>query len=131
MTEEELKDKIYQKQLDEELESVKEHLFVLEGKNVVPCKKLSDWGKLINNVKERTVAITIIDYYKVSTVFIGYQGFDSDEQGRPLVFETMIFNGDHELYCDKYGTWEDAEKGHEEAIKWVEQQDAIKQTGSL
>lgn len=109
------------KELDDALDKAGapcvKYMFVLDGKEVVPCKKLSDWGSLITNPKARIVAVTETDEYKVSTVFVGMQGFESDEEGRPCVFETMIFGGDHDGYCGRHSTWEKAEEGHEVAVK--------------
>lgn len=113
MTEEELKDKI-----DALSKPITKHLFVLDGKKVVPCRCLSDWGEMwTNNSKARTVAVTYANEYTVSTMFVGMESFEYDEKGNPLVFETMIFGGKHDEHCYKHGTWEDAELGHIEAVK--------------
>jgi hypothetical protein len=111
---------------DKATESSAKYLFVLDGKEVVPCKKLRDWSDLLLNPKARTVALTETDDYKVSTVFVGCQGFDNDEEGRPCVFETMIFGGEYDNYCEKYSTWEAAEKGHEEALRMIKEEKDIK-----
>lgn len=50
----------------------------------------------------------------VSTVFL--RGIDhSYGSGPPLLFETMVFpeNSLNELYCQRYSTWEEAERGHQ------------------
>jgi hypothetical protein len=31
----------------------------------------------------------------------------------------MIFGGDHDGYCERYCTWEEAEAGHQKAIELV------------
>jgi hypothetical protein len=36
-----------------------------------------------------------------------------------MVFETMIDGGEHDMYQKRYSTWEEAEKGHGEAIRLV------------
>lgn len=113
MTEEELKEKI-----DNEMEQTSKYLYVLDGKKVVPCKRAGDWSKLIQDGQARQVAVTHIGRgCNVSTMFFGMQAFENDDKGNPLVFETMIFGGENDGYCDKHGTWEDAELGHIEAIK--------------
>lgn len=51
----------------------------------------------------------------VSTVFLGLNhqwGY-----GPPLLFETMIFGGEHDQYQDRYSTWEEAEAGHKKACE--------------
>ena len=46
----------------------------------------------------------------VSTVFLGLDhAFDG---GTPLLFETMIFGGEHDEYQERYATWDEAEAGH-------------------
>jgi hypothetical protein len=50
----------------------------------------------------------------VSTVFTGldHQWRDGD----PLLFETMIFGGPLDQEQDRYSTWEQAERGHADAV---------------
>jgi hypothetical protein len=51
-------------------------------------------------------------------VFLGLDhqyGFN----GPPVLFETMIFGGKHDDYQDRYLTWDEAEAGHERAVKMV------------
>lgn len=48
----------------------------------------------------------------VSTVFLGLDhGFGS--KGGPVLFETMVFGGQHDGEMVRYQTWEEAEAGHE------------------
>lgn len=47
----------------------------------------------------------------VSTTFLGLE-HGHDDDGRPLLFETMIFGGTHNDYQERYATWERAERGH-------------------
>lgn len=52
----------------------------------------------------------------VSTVFLGVSS--SSDPG--MMFETMIFwPGDQDRYQKRYDTWDEAIKGHEEAIQKV------------
>lgn len=55
----------------------------------------------------------------VSTVFLGLDHQYGD--GPPLLFETMVFGGplDHEM--NRYSTWNEAEKGHQEMVERVSQ----------
>lgn len=47
---------------------------------------------------------------EVSTVFLG---LDHSWNGPPpLLFETMVFGGTHNQDCERYATWDEAEKGH-------------------
>jgi hypothetical protein len=38
---------------------------------------------------------------------------------RPYLFETMIFGGEHEGYCDRYATLGEAKAGHWNAVDLV------------
>ena len=63
---------------------------------------------------------TEIDDILISTVFTGVNSCWDDEQP-PLVFETRVFNGPMDGWCDRYSTWEEAEKGHQEIVEKVNQ----------
>jgi len=40
-------------------------------------------------------------------------------EGEPVVFETMVFGGKLDQECERYCTWEEAEKGHEAMIQRI------------
>jgi hypothetical protein len=50
----------------------------------------------------------------VSTVFLGMN--HNWGNGPPLLFETMIFGGEHDEYQERYATREEAIEGHERAV---------------
>jgi prephenate dehydrogenase len=62
-----------------------------------------------------------INGHFVSTVFLG---LDHSWLGQaPLLWETMIFsNSDLDQYQERYSSYEDALKGHEEALKLASKQ---------
>ena len=39
--------------------------------------------------------------------------------GPPLLFETMIFGGEHDQFQERYSTWEEAMAGHKKAVELV------------
>ena len=92
-----------------------------ENKNVIPAT-LFEWGEYLQNThEERIVKKENIDDYVISTVFIGlnhsYSGI------YPHIFETMIFKNGESIYCDRYSTWQEAEKGHlkaTEGVRWLQ-----------
>ena len=49
----------------------------------------------------------------VSTVFLV---IDHSRDGVPVLFETMIFGGPHDLFQRRYTSWDDAMTGHYEAM---------------
>jgi hypothetical protein len=87
-------------------------------------KEISDEEGLARRMREgeRRIDQTEIDDFRISTVFLG-MGSGSRE-GKPLIYETMIF-GDDEILEEKggyrrlYATEEEARTGHEEAIAWA------------
>lgn len=87
-----------------------------KNKEVVPCHNLLEWAKFFENIDNRIVALNIINKMRVSTIFMGVLCPPFD---KPNVFETIVFKGRKNIYCDRYSTWEKAEKGHKKAIEWI------------
>ena len=54
----------------------------------------------------------------VSTVFLMLDHSHAD--GPPILFETMIFGGEHDMYQDRYSTWDEAVEGHQVALDLVQ-----------
>jgi len=87
-----------------------------DGKTPEPVKDLdespSSWGQ------NKIVKQDHIEEIFISTVFLGldhsYNSF-----GPPILFETMIFGGEHDLYQERYASWGDAVEGHQNAINLV------------
>ena len=79
---------------------------------VIPDDEFPAGLMWLTNERKR-VASTKHGDVRVSTVFLGLDhGF---EGGPPVLWETMIFGGEHHDYQDRYTSWEDAEVGHETA----------------
>jgi hypothetical protein len=53
------------------------------------------------------------DGVEVSTVFLGLD--HAWGKGPPMLFETMIFGGEHDQYQERCSTWEQAEEMHRRA----------------
>ena len=100
--------------------------------NVIPCGA-DEFIRIYQNNDERRVAKTNVIHYQVSTVFLSMDhGFpwreESRENYQPLIFETMIFNqnleegefeGPHHDEQWRYHTWDEAVKGHWEAVRML------------
>lgn len=54
----------------------------------------------------------------VSTIFLGCTN-DIDALGRPLLFESIVSRGKHNVYTRLYATWNDAMAGHQEIAHMV------------
>ena len=93
--------------------------YILEGKDAKPAS-LMEWAKWLEAAgKDRQVVVTdISDDVRVSTVFLGLDHNYLDT-GPPLIFETLIFGGEHNGDMDRYSTYEEAEAGHEVMVKRV------------
>lgn len=99
--------------------------FILDtdGRTPVPCPNVLEWANWFEDA-DRVVAQIDRDGVRVSTVFLGIDHrFDAD--GPPLIFETMIFGGEHDEEQWRYSTWDEAMAGHEAAclVAWPEQYD--------
>jgi hypothetical protein len=90
--------------------------YVLDGKIPIVENDILKWAKFFES-NSRTVGDTHIGEVHISTVFLG---LDHSYIGPPLLFETMIFGGEHDDYQERYTTWDQAEKGHERAVELVE-----------
>lgn len=90
--------------------------YAMVGDKIVVCKDVVEWAKLFER-KNRTIAFNEIDGVRVSTVFLGIDHSYGD--GEPLLFETMVFGGDHDGFCDRYSTKKEAVKGHKRVVKIV------------
>ena len=88
--------------------------YILDGKTAVKCNDILKWAAWFEKA-DRRVAKTEKDDIRISTVFLGMN--HSFSKGPPLLFETMIFGGEHDRDLWRYSTWEEAEKGHLEACK--------------
>lgn len=93
--------------------------YILKGKTPVKTD-LMTWARSFEASAGRIVAQTgqgSGGKAWVSTVFLGLD--HSFGNGKPLLFETMIFGGDHDEYQERYSTWDEAEAGHRKACELV------------
>jgi|SRR3954469_11582606 hypothetical protein len=91
--------------------------YQLDGHDVVKVA-VHDWR--LESADQRRVAADEIGDARVSTVFLGLDHGYGD--GPPLIFETMIFGGQHDAYQERYSTWQEAEAGHKRAVVMVKQE---------
>lgn len=94
--------------------------YILDGHTPVVEPNLIKWANWMGTA-DRAVAKTNIGEVRVSTVFLGLDhGFGG---GKPLLFETMVFNGVMDGYMRRYSNWQDSEKGHQEIVKLVREKE--------
>jgi hypothetical protein len=77
-----------------------------------------DWEE-VNPTKKAVKQEHIGDVF-ISTGFLGLNhAWNSDI---PVLWETMIFGGEHDQYMDRYSSYEDALEGHQIALNLVNKQ---------
>lgn len=72
------------------------------------------WGNWFRDIEQRRIGDDKFNGVRVSTVFLGLNhNFGS---GEPVLFETMIFGGPLDNETWRYATYDQAERGHQEAL---------------
>lgn len=87
-----------------------------ENKKAIPCE-LHEWANNFENDENRIIMQEDIGPIKCSTVFLGLD--HSYKDGPPLIFETMIFGGEHDDYQTRCSTYEEALEMHKVAINLI------------
>jgi hypothetical protein len=95
--------------------------YISDGKIAVECEDLMKWGMWFETAK-RHVADEIVNGVRISTVFLGMDHSFND--GKPILFETMVFGGDLNGEMDRCSTWDEAVAMHETMVKRVSQEKA-------
>ena len=94
--------------------------YKLIGRLPVPVADLLEWASWFETA-DRHVARTDVGPLHVSTVFLGLDhSFSNFPDTTPILFETMIFGADTDgldHYCDRYASWDEAERGHAAAVE--------------
>lgn len=90
-----------------------------DGHSVRPAINYFEWRDWMETSPDRRVAKTMIDGYRISTIFWGIA-----EYGPNKHFETMLLEGDSssDLAAWRCGTRAEAEEQHERACAWVRAQ---------
>lgn len=89
--------------------------YVLDGHEIKTVDSVREWGEFFKK-RDRIVAQTSVGESFVSTVFIGIDHNWFDE-GPPILFETLIFNGPHDQDMWRYATWDEAKAGHDAVVE--------------
>lgn len=90
-------------------------LYVLTDEGVPwQCPDVSVWARWYETA-DRCVGETVHGQVRVSTVFLGIDHAFDD--GAPLLYETMIFGGEHDGHQDRCGDVHSAVKMHNAACK--------------
>ena len=101
--------------------------YILKGKRVYKAteKEWIDFNREVDlGLKSKQVAFdTVVPGVDVSTVFLGIDHNiryrEGDKRHTPIVFETMVFGGPLDLYCQRHATYTQAELGHKRMVEEV------------
>lgn len=90
--------------------------YILDGKTPVKCNNTLEWARWYETA-DRSVAFTELNGARVSTVFLSLS--HSFGEGEPLLFETMVFGGEHDGEMTRCSTWEQAEEMHKNMVQLI------------
>jgi hypothetical protein len=86
--------------------------YKLKGKKITVCDvKDIDY-------KNTSIIREVLENITISTVFLSLDHNHSGV-GKPVLFETMVFGGEHDQYQERYCTWNEAAKGHKRIVNMV------------
>jgi hypothetical protein len=89
--------------------------YILNEDGSISVVDLLTWAKWFE-VAQRHIAQDLLPGdVRVSTVFLGID-HNFALEGPPLLFETMIFGGEHDSYQDRYATRDESLVGHRKAL---------------
>lgn len=82
--------------------------------NPIATDNVLKWAQMFES-SDRVVAQTnVTDDIRVSTVFLGID--HGNGEGEPILFETIVFGGEHDGRTERYSTWNEAQKGHNNIV---------------
>ena len=81
------------------------------------------WTRFMTQPGARNVANTVTPAGEVSTVFLGldhrFTLYSTHDAPSPILWETLIFGGPHDGWCDRYSSLQQAQAGHAAAVRWL------------
>lgn len=95
--------------------------YILTANNqpvAVSITEAAQWME--DNPERKAVKQDHIDDKFVSTVFLGLDHSWNNKE--VILWETMIFGGEHDQYQERYSSYEDALEGHQKAINFIKQE---------
>jgi len=88
--------------------------YILKDGKPMPEPDIYKWGRWFESADRAVAKTTVSPDVYVSTVFLGID--HRFGVGPPMLWETMIFGGDHDQEIDRYTSLEDAKAGHEKMV---------------
>ncbi len=87
---------------------------ILKDRKVIPVKDVLEWANWFEKFNRTIGRMIVPGKGTVSTIFLGH---NMGVLGENNWFETMVFGGKFDGYCDRYETLEQAEKGHQRVVQ--------------
>lgn len=103
---------------------MRSHLYKLIDQTPVPVEDVLDWGLWWETADRIVKQEAATEGVSVSTVFLGIDhAFPGPRQPgyKPMLFETMVFGGTMNSYCERYSTWAGAEAGYKKVVEMVKE----------
>ena len=92
--------------------------YILEDGKPKPVSDVLEWSQWYEANREgHIVAQTELSGARISTVFLGLDR--SFGEGPPLIYETLVFDGPHDMEMDRCSTPEQAVAMHQKMVKKV------------
>jgi len=93
--------------------------YILDKENKPVKSTIIQYGEWIEaNPERKAVKQEYVGDIRVSTVFLGLD-HAWPKGNTPVLWETMIFGGEHDQYMDRYTSYEDALEGHQIALTLI------------
>ena len=94
--------------------------YTLDKDNKPVKSTIIQYGEWLEvNPERKAVKQDYIDDVFISTVFLGLDHKPWFSDDIPVLWETMIFNGEHDQYQERYTSYEDALEGHQIALNLI------------
>ena len=94
--------------------------YILDKDNKPVKSTITEHGEWIEaNPEKKAVKQEHVGDIWVSTVFLGLDHAWPKDGITPVLWETMIFGGEHDQYQDRYTSYEDALEGHKKALTLI------------
>jgi hypothetical protein len=91
--------------------------YILVDRKPVVEEDVIKWARWFET-NDRHIGKDKINDATISTIFLS---LDHAYDGKPILFETMIFGGKFDGYQERYHTIEEAREGHKKAIEMVKE----------
>lgn len=94
------------------------YILAEDGKTPVAVADIIEWGRWFEKIENRKVENTVVsEGVEVSTVFLGIDHNFMPHSSPPILWETMIFGGEHAEWQERYSSYDDAVAGHWRAVR--------------